>query len=63
VTSPKPPELLQISVAVLDGRIGLTAFYISRVSQGALCLGLSVPSQFDLHKLPLQGNLQMCLQI
>lgn len=42
VTSPKQPELLQICVAVVDGRICLGALYISCVSQGSLCLELRV---------------------
>lgn len=57
VTSPKQPVLLHIYTAVLDGRICLGAFYISCVSEGALCLGLRIfPASLTLTSCPCKAS-------
>lgn len=57
VTSLQQPMLLQIYTALLDGRICLGAFYISCVSEGALCLGLRVfPASLIFTSCPCKAS-------
>lgn len=57
VTSLKQPVLLQIYTALLDGRICLGAFYISCVSEGALCLGLRIfPASLIFTSCPCKAS-------